>query len=396
MPQGKAMPASEASPRALAVLNMMFIVYLLNKFFQNDIFGYKIKKSIILKTQFQCGDAMYARNFQSHRLALDFGFTRARHLGGVYSGVWRKAVHLAGLSDHRASGLDMLRLMGRQARAWLSRVRHRLPASFLSDTATQLPLTQPVQLLDQKSAQRVTALHSGALAAEGAWLFRSPLWWGVALLLLSLQWPQLMARNDDVTVVWTPPVEPPGTVIVTANNTEPRSAQTAGAQVSAARVAVAPSLTVPDRAVPSAAATAMATTAQPQPVMTGNHASPSRPDLAAPTGAAGAALQSALDQWSRAWGQQNLPVYLAMYADNFTTPQGMSRSAWEKMRRQRIMGKQKISHEIRDVAIQFEASKAVVTFTQIYEDERIKATDRKTLHWVQRDGRWLITRETTG
>ena len=131
---------------------------------------------------------MFARHFQSNRLAVDFGFTRARQLGGVHSGVWRKAVHLAGLNEHRASGLDMLRLMGRQAQAWLSRVRHRLPNALLAGSGVQslpaIPLIQP----DLQSVPRVTALRPSSLVDERSWLFRHPLWWSVALVLVSVQY----------------------------------------------------------------------------------------------------------------------------------------------------------------------------------------------------------------
>lgn len=334
---------------------------------------------------------MFARHFQSNRLAVDFGFTRARQLGGVHSGVWRKAVHLAGLNEHRASGLDMLRLMGRQAQAWLSRVRHRLPNALLAGSGVQslpaIPLIQP----DLQSVPRVTALRPSSLVDERSWLFRHPLWWSVALVLVSVQWSQWTAKSDDLAVVWTPPIEPPGTVIVTGLPAAPQSTPTSLALAGPAGVLSAPSaMSAASPSVQPAKAVSAplegAVTASAQSLKSG----------AASAGEPTPALRAALDQWSLAWRQQNMSAYLGMYAENFATPQGQSRSAWEKMRTTRIMGKKKISHDIRDVTVKVDGATAVVTFTQIYEDERMKMTDLKTLHWVQRDGLWQITRETTG
>lgn len=333
---------------------------------------------------------MFARTFHANRLAVDFGFTRARQLGGVHSGVWRKAMHLAGLNEHRASGLDMLRLMGRQARAWLSRVRHRLPTAFLANAGLQSPQAMGLPQSALQSVPRVTALRASSLADERSWLFRHPLWWTVGLALLAVQWYQMTANHDDVTVVWTPPIEPPGTVIVTGSYAPPGSAPSSVALVGLAKTGSSAPIAA---AIPAIQPVNVAQAKMDVATVESGHSLKSG---GASTAAQTLALRSALDQWSQAWRQQNMQAYLAMYAENFATPQGQSRSAWEEMRTTRILGKKKISHEIRDLTVKVDASTAVVTFTQIYQDERMKMTDLKTIHWVQRDGRWLITRETTG
>ncbi len=59
------------------------------------------------------------------------------------------------------------------------------------------------------------------------------------------------------------------------------------------------------------------------------------------------------------------------------------------------MEKSNIRHEMRDLDIQMSASTAVVTFAQIYQDDKLRMTDQKTMHWVYRDGLWLIALEKT-
>jgi hypothetical protein len=105
------------------------------------------------------------------------------------------------------------------------------------------------------------------------------------------------------------------------------------------------------------------------------------------------ALKAALDRWSKAWRNQDVPTYLSMYASDFMTPHGMDRVTWSKVRSARIMGKRKIRHEMRDLKIEPERFGATVRFTQVYADERLHITDRKTMKWVDRDRRWLITQE---
>jgi hypothetical protein len=109
-----------------------------------------------------------------------------------------------------------------------------------------------------------------------------------------------------------------------------------------------------------------------------------------------ASLRQALQQWSQAWSGRTMPQYLAMYASDFQPPKGMSPSAWAQQRTQRITSKQSIRHEMRHVNIHINANQATVRFTQIYQDERLRATDAKTMHWVFRNGLWQITRETSG
>jgi ketosteroid isomerase-like protein len=160
-----------------------------------------------------------------------------------------------------------------------------------------------------------------------------------------------MARNDGLAMGWVPPIEPPGVVIVTANSLQPQ---------------------------PSAASERL-TDQDPVAGLKGENE----------------ALRSALEQWSQAWRQQDMGLYLAAYADDFEPANGMDRQAWAKWRTARILSKQHIRHDMQDVTVQMDGGKALVQFTQVYRDERAQLTDHKTMHWVKCEGRWLITREMT-
>jgi uncharacterized protein YchJ len=87
--------------------------------------------------------------------------------------------------------------------------------------------------------------------------------------------------------------------------------------------------------------------------------------------------------------------YLGMYASDFEPAKGLSRVAWVQQRTQRITSKKSIRLEIQNLTVQINANLATVRFTQIYQDERLRASDRKTMHWVWRNGQWRITREAT-
>jgi hypothetical protein len=122
------------------------------------------------------------------------------------------------------------------------------------------------------------------------------------------------------------------------------------------------------------------------------------PKPAAPVQANGneAELRHALEQWRQAWRGQDMTQYLGMYASDFAPPKDLSRSAWVQQRTQRITSKKSIQLDIQNLTLQINADQATVRFTQIYQDERLRAIDPKTLQWVWRDGQWQITREFTG
>ena len=185
----------------------------------------------------------------------------------------------------------------------------------------------------------------------------------LALVLMHLS--QLMAKNDDQRGNWTPPIEPPGSVIVTTLSERSSGQPT---QVGAAQATARQATTLAAPALP------------PAPVQTSGTEHE---------------LRQALQQWSQAWSGQAMVPYLGMYASDFEPPKGLSRSAWEQQRTQRITSKKSIRHDMQNMTLQINANQATVHFTQIYQDERLQSSDQKTLVWVWRNGQWQITREFT-
>ena len=208
------------------------------------------------------------------------------------------------------------------------------------------------------------------LSDKHAWLKkRHLLFFLLALVLMHLS--QLMAKNDDLRGNWTPPIEPPGSVIVTSLS------ETSSGQLPVGSAAQAPAL----QATPAAVVAAVE--APPQ---------PPAPDQASGTEQE---LRQALQQWSQAWSGQAMAPYLRMYASDFEPPKGLSRSEWEQQRTQRISRKKSIRHDMQNMTLRIDANQATVNFTQIYQDERLQSSDHKTMEWVWRNGQWQITREFT-
>lgn len=209
--------------------------------------------------------------------------------------------------------------------------------------------------------------HAAPLSVQPEWMKKRYLLWFLFVLVF-LHLSQLMAKNDEHRGNWAPPIEPPGSVIVTTLS------EGSPSQPSANRTSDTPQ---------RQATTAQAATAAQQ---------PSPP---AQTTGSEAALRQAIEQWSKAWGGQAIPQYLDMYASDFVPPKGLSRTAWVQQRTQRITNKKSIRHEIQNLTLQIQGSQATVRFTQIYQDERLRASDRKTMHWVWRNGQWRISLEST-
>lgn len=204
-----------------------------------------------------------------------------------------------------------------------------------------------------------------SLSNQTGWIKKRYLLWFLLVLVL-MHLSQLMAKNDNERGNWIPPIEPPGSVIVTSLSKESNSQRSSNGASNA-----------PQRQATSAPA--MTATREQSPTASGKES----------------ALRQAIQQWSQTWSAQNMAPYLGMYASDFEPPKGLSRTSWVKQRTQRITSKKSIRHEIENLTLQIQASQATVRFTQIYQDERLRSIDRKTMHWVWRDGQWLITREST-
>lgn len=101
--------------------------------------------------------------------------------------------------------------------------------------------------------------------------------------------------------------------------------------------------------------------------------------------------------WAKAWSDKDVAAYLGFYAKDFHTPRGMSRSAWENNRRERLGKPRSIHVEITHPKVSFnDATRAKVNFRQSYHSDAIKSTTAKTLEMVKTGGKWLIQQEQVG
>jgi murein L,D-transpeptidase YafK len=98
--------------------------------------------------------------------------------------------------------------------------------------------------------------------------------------------------------------------------------------------------------------------------------------------------------WAAAWSAKNTDKYLSFYADDFKTPDGEARAAWEAARRERISKPKHIHIGIRNMTIQFiDSDHATVKFRQSYRASHLKTSNNKTLLMVKSGDKWLIQEE---
>lgn len=108
------------------------------------------------------------------------------------------------------------------------------------------------------------------------------------------------------------------------------------------------------------------------------------------------AINTAVDAWREAWSAQDLSAYFAVYDTDFVPEGGLSRTAWEAQRRDRISGPNSISVEVTDLqATATGAETATVKFGQRYESDSFSDAVDKMLDMKRTAGGWKITREYT-
>jgi tetratricopeptide (TPR) repeat protein len=108
------------------------------------------------------------------------------------------------------------------------------------------------------------------------------------------------------------------------------------------------------------------------------------------------AIEAAVHGWAKAWASQEMAVYLNAYGKAFNPPGQQSRSAWERERRQRIVGKSSISVNIDDLKVTVNGNKAMAKFQQSYRSGTLSLSSNKTLEMVRSNDQWLIVKEYTG
>jgi tetratricopeptide (TPR) repeat protein len=109
-----------------------------------------------------------------------------------------------------------------------------------------------------------------------------------------------------------------------------------------------------------------------------------------------AALRQLIDAWAAAWSGRDLDAYFGAYAENFVPEGGLSRSAWQTQRRERIAAPARIKVTVSELRFTPAGDRrASVSFRQQYESDTFSDTVTKVLDLQQAAGGWKITREYT-
>lgn len=101
--------------------------------------------------------------------------------------------------------------------------------------------------------------------------------------------------------------------------------------------------------------------------------------------------------WAKAWSNQDVAAYLAFYGSDFHPPRGVSRSAWEKSRHERISKPKSIHVDIASPKVSLTDTRhARVSFKQSYHSDAVKSTTTKSLEMIKTGEKWLIKQENVG
>ncbi|MBS0598035.1 MAG: tetratricopeptide repeat protein [Comamonadaceae bacterium] len=178
------------------------------------------------------------------------------------------------------------------------------------------------------------------------------------------------------------------------------AAMVAASPTPAAKPAPAPALApaptpAPAPATAPVAAAPAAVPAHPPAAAHTAAAAPAAPKAASTSGAE-KDVAKAVHAWATAWEGQDMNGYLGAYAKSFKPQNQASRAAWEKERRERIVGRSKINVGISELRVQVDGDKAQARFRQQYSSGGLNVSSRKTLEMVNQGGHWSIVRETSG
>lgn len=103
------------------------------------------------------------------------------------------------------------------------------------------------------------------------------------------------------------------------------------------------------------------------------------------------AIQDTLKAWAAAWSSRDTAGYLSFYANDFKTPSGEPRAAWETARKERLTTPKFIHVDVKVLTIkQIDDNHASVRFHQSYRSSQLKSSNTKTMLLVRSGGRWLI------
>lgn len=179
-----------------------------------------------------------------------------------------------------------------------------------------------------------------------------------------------------------------------APSPSPAALAAAARAAAAAQAASAPSISV---GTISTSTPASPTAAQQAPVQVASAApAANNPAVMASVGggkANDAEVMRTIRDWAQAWSNQSVEDYLAFYSGEFEPANGGSRSSWERERRSRINGKNRIEIKVESPIIVYDGGQATVQFKQTYVSDRFTNVSIKTLVLAKAGSRWMILRE---
>jgi tetratricopeptide (TPR) repeat protein len=86
-----------------------------------------------------------------------------------------------------------------------------------------------------------------------------------------------------------------------------------------------------------------------------------------------------IDNWKKAWMNQNFDQYIGYYSTNFKNNKGMDLEQWKQFRKPRVINKPSIKLKLENIEISKNNNLFSVSFTQIYQSGSIDSTTKKTL-----------------
>jgi len=106
-------------------------------------------------------------------------------------------------------------------------------------------------------------------------------------------------------------------------------------------------------------------------------------------------LSSFVETWIAAWNRKDFATYLAAYAPTFEPAKGLTRGAWEELRKTRLNKKGSIQAKLSDIKAQDCNGKTTsVSFSQTYGSDDYRDVVEKTLSLERVGTAWRIVRET--
>lgn len=106
-----------------------------------------------------------------------------------------------------------------------------------------------------------------------------------------------------------------------------------------------------------------------------------------------AAVQ-ALHAWVQAWERKDMERYFKSYAPEFTPPDGKTREQWVQDRRTRILSKDRIHIQIKQIDATLLSKTSVrLRYRQLYQADQLKIASDKTVEMKWGGQQWLIASE---